>query len=139
MEAFSFVFAMKASELYSEFWPYGIWLMFFILSSYFAYIYIPIRSVVSMEAMCTEHEFKVQDRLLSVLFGKPFKCQKCGCVFVYSRGLISLLTIIEIFSFVFAIAGSALYKSFWPYMIWLLFFALCSYVAYKFFPIRKIV
>jgi uncharacterized C2H2 Zn-finger protein len=137
--AFTFVFAIKASSSYSGGWPYAIWFIFSMLCFYLAYRFIPVQSVdTAGKVVCAEHRFNPRDKLFATLSGKPFKCQECGCIFIFSRSWMSLLTVVEVFAFCFAIAGSAMYRSFWPYGMWLLFFILCSCLVYRFIPIQPI-
>jgi hypothetical protein len=89
-----------------------------------------------MENPCKPHDFSVRERVLAVLFGTTFSCKRCQRVFGYSRGWLNLMTFVEITSFFFAAASSIIHRSYWPYVAWVLFLALCTWGTCKFIPVR---
>lgn len=49
------------------------------------------------------------------------------------------LTFIEITALGVAVCTSVLHRAFWPYGVWVLFFLLCSYMVYRFFPVKQMI
>jgi hypothetical protein len=118
------------------FLPYIIWFIFCVLCSFLACKLIPIVAIERIE-FC-QHEFSMKSRIFSVLLGKSFRCQKCGALFIYSRSWASALAIFEVTAFMHTAAASVFFRSYYPYLAFIMFFILCSYFTYKFIPIRPL-
>jgi hypothetical protein len=122
--------------LYESILPYILWIVFYVICTFFAYKFIPIVPV--WKSIRCNHVFLGKEQFLSIFSGKAFQCQKCGGFFVYSREWISIVTIVEFLAFFVTVMLSVSHRSFYPYLLYVVFFALCSYLSYKFVPIRPI-
>jgi uncharacterized protein (DUF2225 family) len=136
IENFALLSSIIGWILYENILPYILWVVFYVICGCFAYKFVPI--VPLWKSVCCDHVFIKKEQFFSIFSGTAFQCQKCGGFFVYSREWISVITIVEVLAFFVTVVLSALYRSFFPYILYVAFCALCSYLSYRFVPIRSI-